>query len=96
VQLTATLHAMLPGPEHVHPLGRHGGMHIFDWYTSGPDEGNPLFHAAPGASQDEVDRMFADFISYYSEHIADRSRPFPGLDAALARLATRGRHVRLD
>jgi phosphoglycolate phosphatase len=37
-----------------------------------------------------VDRMFADFIAYYADHIADRSQPFPGLDAALDQLATRG------
>jgi phosphoglycolate phosphatase len=37
-----------------------------------------------------VDRMFADFIEYYAAHIADRSQPFPGLDAALDRLAARG------
>jgi len=37
-----------------------------------------------------VDRMFADFIAYYAAHIADGSRPFPGLDAALDRLAARG------
>jgi phosphoglycolate phosphatase len=37
-----------------------------------------------------VDRMFADFIEYYAAHVADRSQPFPGLDAALDRLATRG------
>ena len=37
-----------------------------------------------------VDRMFADFIEYYASHIADRSQPFPGLDAALDRLAARG------
>jgi len=37
-----------------------------------------------------VDRMFADFITRYAAHIADRSQPFPGLDAALARLAERG------
>jgi phosphoglycolate phosphatase len=36
-----------------------------------------------------VDRMLADFISYYADHIADRSQPFPGLDAALDRLAAR-------
>ena len=41
-------------------------------------------------SAGEVDRMFADFIAHYAEHIADRSRPFPGLDAALDRLAARG------
>jgi len=37
-----------------------------------------------------VDRMFADFITRYAAHIADRSQPFPGLDAALDRLASRG------
>jgi phosphoglycolate phosphatase len=37
-----------------------------------------------------VDRIFADFIAYYAAHIADRSQPFPGLDAALDRLAERG------
>jgi phosphoglycolate phosphatase len=37
-----------------------------------------------------VDRLFADFIAHYAEHVADRSRPFPGLDAALDRLAARG------
>ena len=34
--------------------------------------------------------MFADFIEYYAAHIADRSLPFPGLDAALDRLAAHG------
>ena len=37
-----------------------------------------------------VDRMFAEVIAHYAAHIADRSRPFPGLDAALGRLAERG------
>ena len=34
--------------------------------------------------------MFAEFVAHYAAHIADRSRPFPGLDAALDRLAARG------
>lgn len=38
---------------------------------------------------DEVERMFADFIDHYSAHIADRSRPFPGLQTALDSLASR-------
>lgn len=42
------------------------------------------------ASVGEIDRMFADFIAHYAAHIADRSRPFPGLDAALDRLAEEG------
>jgi len=36
-----------------------------------------------------VDRMLADFVSHYADHIADRSQPFPGLDAALDHLAAR-------
>ena len=38
----------------------------------------------------ELDRLFADFIVYYTDHIADRSRPFPGLIEALDVLAGRG------
>jgi phosphoglycolate phosphatase len=38
----------------------------------------------------EVDRLVSDFIDYYAAHIADRSRPFPGLDAALDELAAGG------
>ncbi len=46
-------------------------------------EGRPI---VPG----ELERMFGDFIAYYSAHIADKSLPFPGLDASLDRLAGRG------
>jgi len=38
----------------------------------------------------ELDRLTADFIDYYGEHIADLSRPFEGLEAALDTLADRG------
>jgi phosphoglycolate phosphatase len=38
----------------------------------------------------EMNRMLADFLRYYGEHVADRSRPFPGLDAALDQLARHG------
>lgn len=38
----------------------------------------------------KLDQLFADFIAHYTEHIADRSRPFPGLTDALDELATRG------
>jgi phosphoglycolate phosphatase len=49
-----------------------------------------LQYEGRSASGGEVDRMFADFIAYYAAHIADRSRPFPGLNTALDRLAERG------
>jgi phosphoglycolate phosphatase len=38
----------------------------------------------------ELDRLFRDFIAHYSDHIADRSRPFPGLSDALDTLAAEG------
>src|SRR5437870_390918 len=38
----------------------------------------------------EIDRLFARFIDYYAAHIADRSRPFPALEAALDSLAANG------
>jgi phosphoglycolate phosphatase len=40
--------------------------------------------------QPELDRMFSSFIEHYAAHIADRSRPFPQLEAALDRLAADG------
>ena len=36
------------------------------------------------------EQLFADFITHYSEHLADRSLPFPGLTDALDALAARG------
>src|SRR6185369_13663494 len=38
----------------------------------------------------EVDRMVRDFIDHYAAHIADQSRPFPGLESALDTLVARG------
>lgn len=37
-----------------------------------------------------IDRLFGDFIAHYAAHIADRSRPFPGLEGALDSLAAAG------
>ena len=38
----------------------------------------------------QLEALFANFIAHYSEHIADRSRPFPGLIGALDALAAEG------
>jgi len=38
----------------------------------------------------ELDRLFQDFLAHYSEHIADRSQPFPGLTDALDTMAANG------
>src|SRR4051794_12875248 len=37
-----------------------------------------------------LEKMFKDFIAHYSAHIADLSRPFPGLEDALNRLSGDG------
>jgi phosphoglycolate phosphatase len=39
---------------------------------------------------EEIDRLCRDFVDHYAAHIADRSRAFPGAQAALEMLAERG------
>jgi len=43
-----------------------------------------------GCTPAQVDALLADYIAHYAAHIADRSRPFPGVEAALDVLAARG------
>src|SRR5260370_2211005 len=38
----------------------------------------------------EVDRLCRDFLQHYAAHIADRSRLFPAVDAALDEIAAHG------
>lgn len=45
------------------------------------------------ASTRDIDRMTADFIAYYADHIADASRPFEGLEDALDDLIARGHRL---
>lgn len=40
--------------------------------------------------KEKVDAMLRTFLSHYEDHIADHSRPFPGVDHALKRLAGEG------
>jgi dihydrofolate reductase len=63
IDMSMSLDGFVAGPEDgkAHPLGRHGGMHVFDWYFSGGEEyRHPLFRPEPGVNRDEVDRMFAE------------------------------------
>lgn len=48
--------------------------------------------AAEGRSRapTEVDRLVADFIAHYADHIAVHSRPFPDVEQTLDTLAARG------
>src|SRR5579871_5729340 len=78
-------------------LGRHGVPAVaFDEARTMIGAGvKPLLQRAlaskglqfPGA---EIDRLFAEYLELYAAHIADRSRPFPGLEPALDQLAARG------
>jgi phosphoglycolate phosphatase len=38
----------------------------------------------------QLDKLFADFLEHYSAHIADQSKPFPGLEDALDELTKDG------
>jgi phosphoglycolate phosphatase len=49
-----------------------------------------LAHSQVQLNKEKVDAMFRQFLIYYEDHIADHSRPFPGVEQALARLANEG------
>ncbi|HEY2803577.1 MAG TPA: dihydrofolate reductase family protein [Actinomycetota bacterium] len=63
IDMSMSLDGFVAGPDDGRddPLGRHGGMHVFDWYFSGNEEyRDPLFRPEPGANRDEVERVFAE------------------------------------
>jgi phosphoglycolate phosphatase len=41
-------------------------------------------------SPTHLERLFGEFIAYYTDHLADRSRPYPGLTDSLDALAAKG------
>jgi phosphoglycolate phosphatase len=41
-------------------------------------------------AKQELDRLFEAFVAYYADHIADHSRPFPGLEMSLETLKSAG------
>lgn len=41
----------------------------------------------------ELHAMFDDFLAYYADHIADTSRPYPGVVRALEAFAQQGAHL---
>lgn len=49
-----------------------------------------LAHTQMKFGTEQVDRMFRQFLVHYEDHIADHSRPFPGLEQALAQLTEEG------
>lgn len=45
------------------------------------------------SADSDVERLYAEFIAHYAAHIADRSRPFPQLEATLGQLAAAGHRL---
>jgi dihydrofolate reductase len=63
IDMSMSLDGFVAGPDdgEAHPLGQHGGEHVFDWYFSGKEvRRHPLFRPEPGVNRDEVDRMFEE------------------------------------
>ncbi len=64
IDMTMSLDGFVAGPDDgkKFPLGRHGGMRIFDWYTSGPKRPGDLdiLHPVPGVNREIVEEMFAE------------------------------------
>ena len=63
IDMSMSLDGYVAGPNDgkQFPLGQHGGMAIFDWYTSGTEQVlSPLFKPAPGANREQVDAMIAE------------------------------------
>lgn len=62
IDMSMSLDGFVAGPDdESQPLGRHGGMHIFDWYFSGTQEyRDRRFRPQPGPNREEVERMFAE------------------------------------
>jgi len=89
IDMTMSLDGFVAGPSDgkEHPLGTHGGEHVFDWYFSGKEEHrHPVFRPEPGPNVDEVDRMFAEsgaFIfgrrTYEIAHGWDGRHPIDGV-----------------
>ena len=63
IDMTMSLDGYVAGPDDgpEFPLGKHGGMSIFDWYFSGNSEyRHPVFRPEEGANLEEVKKMFGD------------------------------------
>ena len=63
VDMSMSLDGFVAGPDDgkKFPLGRHGGMHIFDWYTSCKRPGDlDILHSEPGVNREVVDAMFVE------------------------------------
>jgi phosphoglycolate phosphatase len=86
--LVATLNILLQR-RGLHPVGYDEARSMIGDGAKKLLERSILAHQAelPAA---ELENLYRDYLVYYSDHIADHSRPFPGLVTALDTLAARG------
>ena len=89
--LISTLNLIL-GREGLPPVEYDAARRMIGGGARGMIEKALAAEGRPG-SKAELDRMFGAFIEYYAAHIADRSRPFPQLEATLDRLAGEGHRL---
>src|ERR1700688_300185 len=68
-----------------------GARHMIErGLAAGPPLPSPPNGGGLGRGPAQVERMCAQFIEHYAAHIADHSRPFPGVEAALDELVRGG------
>ena len=89
--LISTLNLIL-GREGLPPVEYDAARRMIGGGARGMIEKALAAEGRPG-SKAELDRMFGAFVEYYAAHIADRSRPFPQLEATLDRLAGEGHRL---
>ncbi len=89
--LISTLNLIL-GREGLPPVEYDAARRMIGGGARGMIEKALAAEGRPGSKAD-LDRMFGAFIEYYAAHIADRSRPFPQLEATLDRLAGEGHRL---
>lgn len=67
IDLSISVDGFIAGPDdgRDHPLGTHGGEHVFDWYSAGdePMHGDERFRPI-GVNRDVVDQMWNDAGSF--------------------------------
>jgi phosphoglycolate phosphatase len=96
--LIATLNTILTGaglPAVTFAAARNmvggGARHMIErGLAAAPSLPSPASGRGLGWGASEVERLCGEFIDHYAAHIADHSRPFPGVEAALDELARGG------
>lgn len=80
---TACNYALEQSGFSAHPLSAYN-------YMVGNGVRKLIERAEPGANPEMIDKMLADFRTYYDSHSTDQTVPYPGIPALLLELQERG------